>query len=220
MNQSNIITFVNTFSYYQLLESNCSIDKIDYIFVDGYLQVILHNLFHKNKINRASFDFSSLANDVFSYVIKNNLRLALIGAKEDEINAAISNLKSKYNNLYIPYYRNGYFDNEIDKYNLCNTLKEHHIDVVLLGMGTPVQEEFAIYLKEHGVMSYIFTCGGFITQTAKHIDYYKNIVKKTNLRWLQRAIEYKHVRKRLLINYPINIVRYLLAHFILIFIKI
>jgi N-acetylglucosaminyldiphosphoundecaprenol N-acetyl-beta-D-mannosaminyltransferase len=69
MNSASIVTFVNTFSYYKLLDSNCSIDKIDYIFVDGYLQVVLHNLFHKKKINRASFDFSSLANDFFDYVM-------------------------------------------------------------------------------------------------------------------------------------------------------
>jgi N-acetylglucosaminyldiphosphoundecaprenol N-acetyl-beta-D-mannosaminyltransferase len=220
MKRSCIITFVNTFSYYQLLDSDCPIDKIDCIFVDGYLQVILHNFFHKKKINRASFDFSSLANDFFDYAIKNNLKLALIGAKEDEIIAAIYNLENKYSGLKFLYFRDGYFDNETDKYKAYDVLRQMNIDVVLLGMGTPAQEEFAIYLKEHGLMSYIFTCGGFITQTAKHIDYYKSIIKKTNLRWLQRAFEYKYVRKRLFINYPINIARYLFEHVILLFMKI
>jgi N-acetylglucosaminyldiphosphoundecaprenol N-acetyl-beta-D-mannosaminyltransferase len=219
MDHSCIITFVNTFSYYKLLDSNCSIDKIDYIFVDGYLQVMLHNIFNKNKINRVSFDFSSLADDLFLYVIKNRLRLAIIGATENEINVACSNLKNKYNSLEILYFRNGYFGDETDKYKVCNELKELGIDVLLLGMGTPVQEEFAIYLKNQGLGSYIFTCGGFITQTAKHVDYYNVIVKKTNLRWLQRAIDYKHIRKRLFVNYPINIVRYLFEHLILVFVK-
>lgn len=214
-----IITFVNTFSYYQLLDSKCSVDKIDYIFVDGYLQVILHNLFHKNKINRVSFDFSSIADDFFNYIIKNNLKIALIGAREDEVSFAVSNLKSKYKDLQIPYFRNGYFSNKTERDDLCNELEAQNIDVVILGMGTPVQEEFAIYLKENDVCSHIFTCGGFITQTAKNIDYYKNIVKKGNLRWLQRAIEYPHIRKRLIINYPINIIRYLFERIILCFIK-
>jgi N-acetylglucosaminyldiphosphoundecaprenol N-acetyl-beta-D-mannosaminyltransferase len=219
MKQSNIITFVNTFSYYQLLDSKCPIDKIDYIFADGYLHVMLHNVFNKDKINRASFDFSSLADDFFRYAIKHHLQVALIGAKEEEIHTTISNLKNKYQELAILYFRNGYFDNETDRLNLCNTLKEQNIDAVLLGMGTPAQEELAIYLKDNGVSAYIFTCGGFITQTAKSIDYYKSIVKKTNLRWLQRAIEYKHVRKRLFINYPINVIRYVFEHIILFFIK-
>jgi N-acetylglucosaminyldiphosphoundecaprenol N-acetyl-beta-D-mannosaminyltransferase len=219
MKRSYITTFVNTFSYYQLLDSNCSIDKIDYIFVDGYLQVMLHNFFHKKKINRASFDFSSLANDFFNYAMENNLKLALIGAKDDEISAAIYNLENKYSHLQFSYFRNGYFDDEADKCETCEILKRRNIDVVLLGMGTPAQEKFAVYLKEHGLMSHIFTCGGFITQTAKHTDYYKDIIKKTNLRWLQRAFEYKYVRKRLFINYPVNIMRYLFEHFILMFIK-
>jgi N-acetylglucosaminyldiphosphoundecaprenol N-acetyl-beta-D-mannosaminyltransferase len=86
-------------------------------------------------------------------------------------------------------------------------------------MGTPAQEELAVYLKDNGVGAYIFTCGGFIAQTAKNIDYYKPIVKKTNLRWLQRTIEYKHIRRRLFMNYPINIIRYIFEHILLLFVK-
>lgn len=207
-----IVTFVNTFSYYKLLDSGLPVEKLDCIFVDGSLQVLLHNLFNKNKTTRASFDFSSLADDFFMFAEKARLRLALIGAREDEIKSAVSNLKQRYKDLQIPYFRNGYFNSEREKYNLCNTLPELAIDVVLLGMGTPAQEELAIYIKEKSACAYIFTCGGFIEQTAKNIDYYKPVVKKTGLRWMQRALEYSHVRKRLFFNYPKNIMRYVLEH--------
>lgn len=217
MNQPNIITFVNTFSYYQLLDSKCPIDKIDYIFADGGLQVRLHNIFNKDKINRASFDFSSIADDFFRYVIKNRLKIALIGAAEDEIKSAVKNLDNKYPDLRIAYFRNGFFHGNDEKSLLCAVLKEKKIDAVILGMGTPAQEDMAVYLKDNGLHACIFTCGGFLTQTAKNTDYYTAFTKKTSLRWLQRAIEFKHVRKRLLVDYPKNVVRYIVEHIMLSF---
>jgi N-acetylglucosaminyldiphosphoundecaprenol N-acetyl-beta-D-mannosaminyltransferase len=205
-----IITFVNIYSYYVLFNNKININKIKYIFIDGIIQIILHNIFHKNKVSRVSFDFSSIADDFFIYAVKNKLRIAIIGAKENEINAAVKNLKIKYSNLNIVYFRNGYFDNEIEKTNMLSKIKEMNIDIVLLGMGTPKQELLAINIIDYGIDAIIFTCGGFLTQTAKNIFYYKI----NYLRWLQRAIDYKHIRLRLFINYPVYIIRYIINHII------
>jgi N-acetylglucosaminyldiphosphoundecaprenol N-acetyl-beta-D-mannosaminyltransferase len=86
-------------------------------------------------------------------------------------------------------------------------------------MGTPAQEEFAVFLKTEGIVANIFTCGGFISQTAIRTYYYHKF-GKGKLRWLQRAIEFKHIRKRLLFDYPINIIRYIFDHVILTFYSI
>jgi N-acetylglucosaminyldiphosphoundecaprenol N-acetyl-beta-D-mannosaminyltransferase len=212
MNGANLITFVNTFSYYRLLDSGFPLDRLNAIFVDGQLQVKLHNFFHKEKINRASFDFSSLAGDCFEYAQKNNLKIALVGAKSDEIGEAVKNLREKYNGLRIVYGRDGYLRSEKEKQELCGILKEKKPDMVVVGMGTPEQEECALYLSEQGLSCHIITCGGFLTQTAKKPDYYRHLVKKFNLRWLQRALEFKHVRKRLFVDYPKNIARYCIDH--------
>jgi N-acetylglucosaminyldiphosphoundecaprenol N-acetyl-beta-D-mannosaminyltransferase len=215
MNQANLITFVNTFSYYRLLDSGFPLKRIDRIFVDGVFQVKLHNLFYKAKINRASFDFSSMADDLFVFVKNNNLKIALMGATKEEIVIAVNNLKKKYSGLRIIHSRDGYFNSEEEKNDLYITLKEKNPDIVILGMGTPEQENFAVYLNEKGLYCTIITCGGFLSQTAKNQDYYWPIIKKLNLRWLQRAIEYKHVRKRLFIHYPKNIIRYCMDHIML-----
>jgi N-acetylglucosaminyldiphosphoundecaprenol N-acetyl-beta-D-mannosaminyltransferase len=220
MNSAVIITFVNTFSYYQLLDSDCALDKIDHIFVDGSLHVKFHNIFNKNKANRASFDFSSIADDFFVYAVKQEMNIAIIGATENEIATAVSNLRNKYTGLRIVYFRNGYFHDEAERRDLYAVLGTQQIDTVIIGMGTPSQEQLAIYLKDQGLSAYIFTCGGFISQTARNVDYYHDITKKRDLRWLQRAIEFKHIRKRLLVNYPINIIRYLFEHTVLFFYKL
>jgi N-acetylglucosaminyldiphosphoundecaprenol N-acetyl-beta-D-mannosaminyltransferase len=215
MNRANLITFVNTFSYYQLLDSGFPVERLDTIFADGLLQVKLHNFFHKEKINRASFDFSSLADDCLLYAQKNNLKVAMIGAKPEEITEAVKNLRDKYKDLRIVYSRDGYFYSEDERQELCRILKAKRPDIVILGMGTPEQEECALYLSEHGVTCSIITCGGFLTQTARKPDYYRPLIKRFNLRWLQRAIEFKHIRKRLFVDYPKNIARYFIDHMML-----
>jgi N-acetylglucosaminyldiphosphoundecaprenol N-acetyl-beta-D-mannosaminyltransferase len=212
MNQVNLITFVNTFSYYRLFDSGFPVDRLDSIFVDGLLQVKLHNFFHKEKINRVSFDFSSIADDYFEYVLKNHLKIALIGAKPDEIVEAVRKLCERYNGLRIVHSRDGYLRSEEEKQKLYTILREKEPDIIVLGMGTPEQEEYALYLSDRGLSCPIITCGGFLTQTAKNTDYYRPLVKKLNLRWLQRAVEFKHVRRRLFIDYPRNVVRYCVDH--------
>jgi N-acetylglucosaminyldiphosphoundecaprenol N-acetyl-beta-D-mannosaminyltransferase len=210
-----IIIFLNIYSYYRFLDSELPVERFNFIFIDGLLQVKLHNFFYKKKINRSSFDFSSLANDCFKYIQRNNLKIALIGARTEENTNAVKVLCNKYNDLSIVYSRNGYFHSEDEWREMCNILKEKEPDIVMLGMGTPEQEAGAIYLSEHGVLCTIITCGGFITQTAKRPDYYRPFVKKFNLRWLQRVIEFKHIRRRLFIDYPRNITRYFLDHIVL-----
>lgn len=106
-------TFLNPFSYKVFLENPNLIDEFDVFFADGSLLVRLHNIFNTNKIDRVSFDFSSIAKNVFDFANKNKLNIALIGANYNEIDIAFKNLKIMYSNI-----RNGYFNTE-DEYREC-----------------------------------------------------------------------------------------------------
>jgi N-acetylglucosaminyldiphosphoundecaprenol N-acetyl-beta-D-mannosaminyltransferase len=78
-------------------------------------------------------------------------------------------------------------------------------------MGTPYQEDFALLAKKFLKSSFIITCGGFLTQTSIRPDYYSPLVKRLGLRWLQRAIYHKHVRRRLIVDYPKFMIRYIVG---------
>jgi len=212
-NTTKFITFVNPFSYDIFLKDSKMIKEFDVFFADGALLVKLHNLFNKNKIERVSFDFSSIATDVLNYVNENNTSLAVIGAKEEELKGAISNLKILYPNLNIIYSRNGYFNNESDYRECFEEMKNFKIDILIIGMGSPYQEKFAVRVKKEKLnIPLVFTCGGFLTQTSIKADYYHPLVKKFGLRWLQRAIMHKHVRDRLLKDYPLFVIKYIYNH--------
>jgi exopolysaccharide biosynthesis WecB/TagA/CpsF family protein len=204
------ISFVNPFSYIEVLKERTLVDGIDYFFSDGALLCKMHSIFHQ-KIERASFDFSSIADYVLSHLETHNISIAMIGALQPEIESAVKNLKILYPNLNVCFYRNGYINNTTDLVSNLNNFKPQ---VVLLGMGTPYQERMSISLKnELRDTKLIITCGGFLTQTSIKADYYHPWIKKMGLRWLQRMIMHKHVRSRVLKDYPRFVISYLRNQF-------
>lgn len=198
-----VITFVNPYSYYSLKQSNY-LEDIDMIFSDGGLLVKCHNLFHENKIDRLSFDFSSIADDFFQFCSKNNLTVSIIASTNNELNITVSKLKAWYPNLKFGFCHDGYVFNEemviSDFDKLISELSRS--DVIISGMGAPKQEVFITKLSKHLSEKIYITCGGFITQTSIRDDYYFPIIKKMNLRWVQRILFHKHVRNKVIREYP------------------
>lgn len=205
-NTNTIISFVNPFSYMEVAKEKSLVDGVDYFFSDGALLCKLHSLFHK-KIERASFDFSSIADYFLTLLETNNISIAMIGAQQQEIEVAVQNLTMMYPKLNVSFYRNGYID---DVEGVVETLNNINPKVVLLGMGTPYQERMALILKKELLnTNLIITCGGFLTQTSIKADYYNPIVKKLGVRWLQRIVMHKHVRNRVIKDYPKFLISYL-----------
>jgi exopolysaccharide biosynthesis WecB/TagA/CpsF family protein len=193
------ISFVNPYSYMVMKENVNLVDDIDYFFVDGSLLCRFHSFFF-SKVKRASFDFSSMADSFFSSCIDNNFRVAIVGAQEDENTKAVYNIKLRYPKLNIIYNRDGYINSRKDEISNLNDIL---IDVLIVGMGCPHQEFFLSDLKKTKTnIKIAITCGGFISQTALKSDYYHPLIKITGARWLQRMIMHKHVRNRVLYDYP------------------
>ena len=209
--KSEIISFVNPFSY-KLLSSNLDvITNVDHWFCDGSLLCALSNLKRNknNKINRASFDFSSIASLVLELACKEHYKIILLGGTESEVTQAKENLKIKYNSLQIGLTINGFFE-DYNFQNIIENINSYQPDIIIVGMGTPRQEIVSQMIKSKMTKStLIFTCGGFITQTSIKLDFY-NKWSKRKFRWLQRAIMFKHVRRRLIMDYPIFVISYLL----------
>ena len=205
---AKVISFVNPFSYSLVASDVQIIREIDYWFVDGMALCHLTNLRRENKISRASFDLSSIGKDFLEYAENQNLKVAFIGSTEKEIKIACENLVLLFPNLNIVFQHHGFIKNNYE--NIYEKINKSDANYVVVGMGTPMQEEFAIGCKTHCPnLSLILTCGGFLTQTAMKPDYYHPLIKRFGLRWLQRAYLHKHVRNRLIKDYPSFIIRYL-----------
>lgn len=199
---SPTISFVNPYSY-KLLKNNYEVcKKVDYWFADGGLLCKLVNIGKEKKINRVSFDFSSIADYVFTLSARKQYRVAIVGGNEEDISKFVSCITGSYKNLNICYCRNGYF-NDQSQSEVHREISDSEPDIVIVGLGTPLQEEFIVSLRPIlAKQALLITCGGFITQTKMRKDFYHPIIKKLGLRWAQRAIQQKHVRQRLIKDYP------------------
>lgn len=196
---SLIVTFLNPFSY-NIYRNKCELFSEFSLCADGTLLVKYYNLLYKGCINRVSFDFSSIAPVVLRHCEVKQKKVAFIGGAREQIDSAMFNIKKMYPALDVCYSSHGYISGA--EQVIINELKVCKPDIIIVGMGTPLQEEFLLACKKNLDFEFGFTCGGFISQTAVRADFYHPIVKKLGLRWLQRAYESQHVRKRLVRDYP------------------
>jgi len=193
-------TFLNPYSYI-LARKNKELFKNFNIKIDGILLVKLLNLIGFKEIKRESFDMTSLAPVVFKEAIKENKSIYFIGTKPKIIDKAIDNIKKSYPKLNIIEFRNGYFQDDNERIRCLKHIKELNPDIVICGMGTPLQEEFLIDLKKIGWDGIGYTCGGFLHQVAKDIHYYPAWINKFNLRWAYRIYDEPKLFRRYFLEY-------------------
>lgn len=207
---STFISFVNPFSYMAISSNEDVINGVDYLFADGAMLCKFHGLFFK-EIGRASFDYSSIASSFFQLLQSNKKSVAIVGAKSSELIIAIERIQMRFPELNIIYSHDGYIAGKERK--VLDNLDTIKPDVILIGMGSPLQERYSHFLKSNlSKPTVIITCGGFLTQTSIKEDYYLPIVKRLGLRWLQRMVLHSHVRKRVIKDYPRFVMKYLINH--------
>lgn len=198
--EKRIVTFLNPYSISFIHDHYELYNQFDCICSDGILPVIMNRIWGLRNLHRLSFDFTSLARNVFEEGVKNNFRFYFIGTDEQSINRFVKNIRQKYPAITIAGWHNGYIQN-IEE-NALNSIIDAQPDITVVGMGTPYQDEIVIKLRTKGLKGAIYTCGGFFHQTAQKEMYFPTIVNKLHLRWLYRLIKEPHSRKRFFIHYP------------------
>lgn len=203
-----VYTCVNPYSYHLVRRHQELYKAMDGLFVDGMTMCWLIRLLWGKKIPRLSFDMSGMAVDLFAYLDKMGKEKSIyfLGTRQDVLEATIGQFRKSYPNMNIAGFRNGYFvDNDDRQAAICRIVAENS-DFVVIGMGSPLQEQFALDLKNAGYKGVVFTCGGFLHQSAHNINYYPEWVNKYNLRAFYRLFHEKGLWGRLynvLIEFPV-----------------
>lgn len=201
--KDSIITFLNPFSYLFFRKNTKLFQNFDLILIDGISLVVLCKII-TSKVIRYSFDMTSIAPIVFNYCISNKKNIYFIGSREKTINNFIGVIEEGFPGLDIVGFRNGYFKNNSERESVIKQISQVNPDMIIVGMGTPYQEEFLIDLKKVGWQGTGYTCGGFIHQTALGLIYYPYFINKFNLRWLYRIYKEPKLLKRYLFYYPLS----------------
>lgn len=173
-------------------------------FCDGMLMSTFMSRVTGRTIGRVSFDFTSIADSVFSYAEKQGKRVYFVGARQAELELFINKVKVRYPALIIAGGHNGYFDAPeaaCIQADICRS----EANILIVGLGAGLQEQFEQGALRAGFTGVAFTCGGFIRQEAMATGhYYPEPVNRLHLRALYRMYREPHTIKRYLVDYPSN----------------
>ncbi|MNN07257.1 UDP-Gal:alpha-D-GlcNAc-diphosphoundecaprenol beta-1,4-galactosyltransferase [compost metagenome] len=206
LSSTGIYSFLNFASIEHYIK-NQPFDDINY-FCDGILSAAFFTLITRKKIQRVSFDFTSIAEPVFSHASSHKNKIYFLGAEQHEINTFINKIKKKIPNLPISGYSSGYFDEQNEE-KIIEHIIQSDTKIAIIGLGAGKQEDFLLKLKSTGYSGIAFTCGGFIRQEANTTDrsYYPKLVNSLHLRSLYRMYREPHTISRYFIDYPRNLIK-------------
>ena len=195
--RGRVYSFINPYGYHLLRRNYELYENLDGLFIDGIFMCLLTRLYYGFKVQRRSFDMTSLAPQLFEYAENSGKTIYIVASKQEETEKAIEIFKERYPNLKFAGYRNGYFSNEEEQEKEAAYITQLNPDFLIVGMGALMQEKFLLKVKNAGYQGIGFTCGGFVHQTSKNeIDYYPKWIDKLNLRFIYRMYKEKHTRKR------------------------
>lgn len=131
---------------------------------------------------------------------KNNIPLAMVGAKPHVIEKAQQNLKEEYPDLNIVFAHDGYFK---DNKEIFEGLKNASPKILLVALGAPKQEQFIYELKSILPSTLMIGIGGSFDVWAGEVQRAPEIWQKLGLEWLYRTIKQPERFKRIFPTLPL-----------------
>lgn len=207
---NGLSTFLNPYSYLVLRQSNLDLSAFNRIFIDGGLLARLLRTLTGKQLHRVSFDMTSAAPILLQQWSSAGKSVYFIGAKSAEIDAFMQTIRSAYPSLVVAGHRHGYFSSPEERRQVLEHIRQLAPDILIVGMGTPLQESFLLDAANHGWKGQGYTCGGFMHQTGTQLQYYPGWINRAGLRWAYRIYDEPKLARRYFLQYPVAIM-YLLA---------
>jgi len=141
------------------------LEAADFHWIDGMpIALMLKALGYKVKPNwRITFldwqkSFFALANQKY-------LKIYLLGSTNKNINSAENILKKRYPNIIFSSHH-GYLETKREKDVAINNINTFNPDILLLGQGMPIQEQFALHYGKTLKVKVILPIGGYFDYVA------------------------------------------------------
>jgi N-acetylglucosaminyldiphosphoundecaprenol N-acetyl-beta-D-mannosaminyltransferase len=179
------------------------ITKADIVDADG-MPLVMASRFLSTKPLAERVATTDFIHDACLAAQKAGIKFYFLGAKPGIAQKAGHKLKTLYPELEIVGIRDGYFKLE-DETALCSEIVASGADVLWIGMGSPVQESFAIRNQDKlKGLSWIRCCGGLFDHMAGEKLRAPKWLQNIGFEWLFRAIqEPKRLGIRYLTTNPI-----------------
>lgn len=172
--------------YHANRDLRAAVDQADIIDADGMSLVFASKVFtdHPLEQRTATTDFLMDASQVAA---RHDIGFYFVGAKPGVAARAADNLRHRFPGLRILGVRHGYFS-DADIPAICEAVRKSGADVLWVGLGTPLQERFAVRAREllAGV-AWIRTCGGLFDHYGGGVSRAPGWMQTLGLEWLYRA---------------------------------
>ncbi len=140
----------------------------------------------------------SLCADIFQRLLQNadtnHRSIYLLGATQETIEKLAAIISSRYENINIVGYRNGFFT---DEQAVIKDIAEKNPDYLFIGMPSPFKERFIATNKDILQTGICFGVGGMFDIMAGNVKRAPRKVQDMGLEWLYRIIQnpVKHTRR-------------------------
>lgn len=133
----------------------------------------------------AGFD---LISRLFKEFAEEEINFYFLGSKPGIVDIAVKNLKTKYPDLNISGYHHGYIDRESQK-KIIAEINSKNIDLLLVGMGVPLQEKFLDNNLSSLKIGAAVTVGGSFDVLAGEVKRAPLWMQKSSLEWFYRLLQ-------------------------------
>jgi len=175
------------------------LDRADMIHADGQPVVLASRWLTRTPVpeRTATTDFF---HDGAIAASAHGLSFYLLGATED-VNAACAEImRQRYPNLRIAGRRNGYFSHA-EEAAICEDINASGADIVWVGLGVPLEQEFCVRNKYRLRAGWLVTAGGCFNFVTGHYARAPEWMQRAGLEWLYRVWREP---KRLWLRYAIT----------------
>ena len=200
--KSCYVTFLNPYTLLSFAKTDIDFSQFDYICSDALFPVLLERIWGYKERKRISFDLGSFAFDLFNYSSTHMKKIFLWGTTDENLKMAKKLFEQNFTGMKIVGTENGFHSSEEEEAIIESILKESP-DFIIIGQGVPKQDKLALTLKQKGFNGSVFTCGGFLHQTAMSSNgyYYPDWINRWNLRTPYRLCKERYILKRLIMFY-------------------
>jgi len=133
----------------------------------------------------AGFD---LISTLFKEFEQEDINFYFLGSKPGIVDQAAANLKERYPDLNISGYHHGYLDRESQQ-KVIEEINSQKVDLLLVGMGVPLQEKFLDSNLEKLKVGAAVTVGGSFDVLAGEVNRAPLWMQKAALEWFYRLLQ-------------------------------
>jgi exopolysaccharide biosynthesis WecB/TagA/CpsF family protein len=175
----------------------------DLVHADGMPMVLVSRLFHNNPLPErvATTDFF---HDAAVVGQQRGARMFFLGATKTVVDQAVRRARSLYPELDIVGHSCGYMRREGDEERIIETINRAEPDILWLGLGVPLEQQFALRNRErlHGV-GLIKTSGGLFDFMSGKNPRAPEWMQRFGLEWAYRIyLEPRRLAGRYLMTNP------------------